>query len=65
LNDLLNKKDKGQLLYAGRAYAGEEQEKVIKKVGMIKYDVPLSVLRAFKRKSLFQCLRRQGLRNIH
>jgi IS5 family transposase len=35
LKALLNKKDKGQPLYADSAYTGEEQEKVIKKVGMI------------------------------
>jgi transposase, IS5 family len=35
LNGLLTKKDKGQPLYADSAYTGEEQEKVIKKVGMI------------------------------
>ena len=35
LEDLLNKKDKNQPLYADSAYTGEEQEKVIKKVGMI------------------------------
>jgi IS5 family transposase len=35
LNDLLNKKDKGQPLYADSAYTGEEQEKVIEKAGMI------------------------------
>lgn len=35
LKDLLNKKDKGQPLYADSAYTGEEQEKVIVKVGMI------------------------------
>jgi len=35
LNDLLNKKDRGQPLYADSAYTGEEQEKVIEKVGMI------------------------------
>jgi len=35
LGDLLSKKDKNQPLYADSAYTGEEQEKVIKKVGMI------------------------------
>jgi IS5 family transposase len=35
LNDLLNKKDRGQPLYADSAYTGEEQEKVIEKAGMI------------------------------
>ena len=35
LEDLLSKKDKNQPLYADSAYTGEEQEKVIKKVGMI------------------------------
>lgn len=35
LKDLLAKKDKGQPLYADSAYTGEEQEKVIRKVGMI------------------------------
>jgi transposase, IS5 family len=35
LKDLLSKKDKGQPLYADSAYTGEEQEKVIKKAGMI------------------------------
>lgn len=35
LDDLLDKKDKGQPLYADSAYTGEEQEKVIKKAGMI------------------------------
>ena len=35
LADLLSKKDKGQTLYADSAYTGEEQEKVIKKAGMI------------------------------
>ena len=35
LKDLLSKKDKNQPLYADSAYTGEEQEKVIKKVGMI------------------------------
>jgi IS5 family transposase len=35
LEDLLNKKDKAQPLYADSAYTGEEQEKVIEKVGMI------------------------------
>jgi IS5 family transposase len=35
LKDLLNKKDKGQPLYADSAYTGEEQEKVIEKAGMI------------------------------
>jgi len=35
LEDLLNKKDKDQPLYADSAYTGEEQEKVIRKAGMI------------------------------
>jgi len=35
LNDLLNKRDKGQPLYADSAYTGKEQEKAIKKVGMV------------------------------
>lgn len=35
LEDLLNKKDKGQPLYGDSAYTGEEQEKAIKKAGMI------------------------------
>jgi IS5 family transposase len=35
LEDLLSKKDKGQPLYADSAYTGEEQEKAIRKVGMI------------------------------
>ena len=35
LGKLLNKKDKGQPLYGDSAYTGEEQEKVIKKTGMI------------------------------
>lgn len=35
LEDLLSKKDKGQPLFADSAYTGEEQETVIKKVGMI------------------------------
>ena len=35
LEDLLSKKDKGQPLYADSAYTGEEQEKAIKKSGMI------------------------------
>ena len=35
LEDLLSKKDKDQPLYGDSAYTGEEQEKVIKKVGMI------------------------------
>lgn len=35
LEDLLSKKDKGQPLYADSAYTGEEQEKAIKKAGMI------------------------------
>jgi IS5 family transposase len=35
LKDLLSKKDKDQPLYADSAYTGEEQEKVIKKFGMI------------------------------
>ena len=35
LEDLLNKKDKNQPLYADSAYTGETQEKVIKKAGMI------------------------------
>jgi IS5 family transposase len=35
LNDLLNKNDRGQPLYADSAYTGEEQEKVIEKAGMI------------------------------
>lgn len=35
LEDLLNKKDKDQPIYADSAYTGEEQEKVIEKVGMI------------------------------
>jgi IS5 family transposase len=35
LGDLLSKKDKGQPLYADSAYTGEEQEKAIKKNGMI------------------------------
>lgn len=35
LEDLLTKKDKGQPLFADSAYTGEEQEGVIKKVGMI------------------------------
>ena len=35
LEDLLSKKDRGQPLYADSAYTGEEQEKAIKKAGMI------------------------------
>jgi IS5 family transposase len=35
LEDLLNKKDKDQPLYADSAYTGEEQEKAIKKAGMV------------------------------
>src|SRR5207237_10758488 len=35
LEDLLTKKDKTQPVFANRAYTGEEQEKVIEKVGMI------------------------------
>ncbi len=35
LEGLLNKKDKDQPIYADSAYTGEEQEKVIEKVGMI------------------------------
>jgi len=35
LEDLLSKKDKGQPLYGDSAYTGEEQEKAIKKAGMI------------------------------
>lgn len=35
LDDLLNKKDKDQTLYADSAYTGEQQEKVIRKVGMV------------------------------
>lgn len=35
LGDLLSKKDKGQPLYGDSAYTGEEQEKTIKKTGMI------------------------------
>jgi IS5 family transposase len=35
LGDLLGKQDKGQPLYADSAYTGAEQEKVIKKAGMI------------------------------
>lgn len=35
LEDLLTKKDKDQPLYADSAYTGEEQEKAIKKAGMI------------------------------
>ena len=35
LEDLLSKKDKGQPLYGDSAYTGEEQEKAIKKSGMI------------------------------
>lgn len=35
LEDLLNKKDKDQPLYADSAYTGEEQEKAIEKAGMI------------------------------
>ena len=35
LEDLLNKKDKDQPMYADSAYTGEEQEKVIGKAGMI------------------------------
>ena len=35
LEELLSKRDKGQFLYADSAYTGEEQEKAIKKAGMI------------------------------
>lgn len=35
LEDLLSKKDKGQPLYADSAYTGEQQEKAIRKAGMI------------------------------
>jgi IS5 family transposase len=35
LEDLLSKKDKDQPLFADSAYTGEEQEKVVKKAGMI------------------------------
>jgi transposase, IS5 family len=35
LEDLLSKKDKGQPLYGDSAYTGEEQERVISKMGMI------------------------------
>lgn len=35
LEDLLTKKDKGQPLFADSAYTGEQQEKTIKKVGMV------------------------------
>jgi transposase, IS5 family len=35
LADLLSKKDKGQPLYADSAYTGEQQEKTIRKAGMI------------------------------
>jgi transposase, IS5 family len=35
LEDLLNKKDNGQPLFADSAYTGVEQEKIIKKAGMV------------------------------